>query len=39
MKYFGGHSTLSLLNKIPAPRADITMFSVQMATSGVANRF
>jgi len=39
MKYSGGYSSLSPLRTIPAPRAGITMFSVQMATSGVANRF
>jgi len=39
MKYSGGHSTHSHLHKIPAPRAGITMFSVQMAPSGVTTRF
>jgi hypothetical protein len=34
-----GYSSLSLSNSIPAPRAGITMFSVQIATSGFANRF
>jgi len=38
-EYSGGHSSLSPLNKIPTLRAGITTFSVQMATSGVANRF
>jgi len=35
MKYSGGYSSLSPLNSIPAPRAGITTFWVQMATSGV----
>jgi len=39
MKYFGGYSSLSPLNKIPALRVGITTFSEQMATSGVGNRF
>jgi hypothetical protein len=39
MKYFGKFSSHSPLNNIPAPRAGITTFSVQMATSGVGNRF
>jgi hypothetical protein len=33
MKISGGHT----INKIPMPRVAITTFSVQMATSGVAN--
>ena len=37
-KYSGGYSSLSPVNKIPAPRAGITTFSVQKATSGVGNR-
>jgi len=39
MKYASGYSSLSPLSTIPAPRAGITTFSVQMAISGVANRF
>jgi hypothetical protein len=39
MKYSGGYASHSPLNKIPALGAGITTFSVQMATSGVANRF
>jgi hypothetical protein len=39
MKYSDRYSSLSPLNKIPTPRAGITMFSVQMATSGIAKRF
>ena len=39
MRYSSGYSTLSPLNKIPASKAGITMFSPQMATSGVANGF
>jgi len=38
-KYSGGYSWVSHLNNIPVLRESITMFSVQMATSGVANRF
>jgi len=38
-KYSSRYSSHSPLNNIPAPRAGITTFSVQMATSGVANRF
>jgi hypothetical protein len=34
-----GYSSLSLSNSIPVLRAGITMFSVQMVTSGFANRF
>jgi len=33
-----GYSVLSLSNTIPAPGQAITMFSVLMETSGVANR-
>jgi hypothetical protein len=39
MKYSSWYSSLSPLNKIPTPRAGITTFSVQMATSGIANHF
>ena len=39
MKDSGGYSSLSSLNKISALRGGITTFSVQMATSGIANRF
>jgi hypothetical protein len=39
MMYSGGYSRLVPLNKIQALKAGITMFSVQMATSGVANQF
>ena len=38
-KYSRGYSSHSPLNNIPAPGAVSTTFSVQMATSGVANRF
>jgi len=34
-----GYSSHLPLNNIPAPRAGITTFSVQMVTSGVANQF
>ena len=37
IKYSGRYSSQSPLNIIPTPRAGITMFSVQMATLGVAN--
>jgi len=37
MRYPHGWSSLSPLNKILAPRACITMFPLQMATSGFAN--
>jgi len=36
-KYSGGYSSLSPWNKIPALRAGIRTFSVQMETSGIAN--
>jgi len=39
IKYFGGYSSHWPLNKIPVLRAGIRMFSVHMATSGVANQF
>jgi len=39
MKYSGGYSSLSPFNKIPMPIVGITRFSVQMVTSGGANRF
>jgi len=39
MRYSGSNSSHSPLNKIPALGAAIRTFSVQMATSGVANRF
>jgi len=38
-KYSGGYSSHSPLNKIPALGAGTTTFSVQMASSAVANRF
>jgi len=38
-KYSGSYSSHSPLNKIPALGEGITTFSVQMATSGIANRF
>jgi hypothetical protein len=37
--YSGVYSSLSLLNKILVPRASISMFSHQVAPSGVANQF
>jgi len=39
MKYSGGSSNDWPLNKFPAPSTGITTFSVQMATSGIPNRF
>jgi len=39
MMYTGTYSTLSPLNNIPTPSVAITMFSVQMVTSGIANWF
>jgi len=36
--YSGGYSSHSALNIIPVLGGGITIFSVQMATSGVANR-
>ena len=39
MQYSSGNSNLSPVNKLPAPRAGIIMFSVQMETSGIANWF
>jgi len=38
-KYSGGYSSHSPVNNIPSPGAGITIFSVQMATSQVANQF
>jgi len=39
MKYSGGYPSLSPVNITPALRAGIKQFSVQMATSGIANQF
>jgi hypothetical protein len=38
-KYSTGYFSISPLNKIPMLRAGITKFAVQMAISGIANRF
>jgi hypothetical protein len=37
--YYGGYSSRSPFNTMPAPRAGITTFYVHIATSGVVNRF
>ena len=39
MKYSGVYSSLSPSNNIPVPGAGITIISVQMAPSGIANQF
>jgi hypothetical protein len=39
LKYSGGYTSHSTLNKIPVLEAGITTFLVQMAISGVANQF